>query len=80
MAANAQSKPRMQSLVLEVEPTNIAMLKAVVESYDNLVTLRTEDPIRHRLRMWFDPALAADVEALLDSLRQSFPVRVLSRA
>ena len=80
MAANGQSKPRMQSIVLVVEPANIAMLKAVVESYDNLVTLRTEDPIHHHLKMWFDPGSAADVEALLNSLRHSFPVRVLSRA
>ena len=35
------------SMVLEVRPEHIAMLKAVIESYDNLATIRTADPVRH---------------------------------
>lgn len=53
------------SLVIEIEPARMAHLKAIVESYDNLATLRTEDPARHRMRLWFDPAYLGDVEAIL---------------
>jgi hypothetical protein len=43
------------SMVLEVRPEHIAMLKAVLESYDNLATIRTADPMRHHLKLWFSP-------------------------
>jgi Domain of unknown function (DUF4911) len=58
----------MKSIVLEIEPADMAVFKSVIESYDNLATLRTEDPRRHLLKMWFDPALEDDVDRLLDSL------------
>lgn len=58
----------MKSIVLAVAPRDIALFKAVVESYDNLATLRTEDPRRHHLKLWFDPALEAEVNRLLESL------------
>ena len=70
----------METLVLEVDPGNIAMFKAIVESYDNLLTLRTEDPIHHHLKMWFDCAVSDDVETLLEALRKQFPIRVLRRS
>jgi hypothetical protein len=53
------------SMVLEVPPEHIAMLKAVIESYDNLATLRTADPIRHHLKLWFSPDHQADVDSIL---------------
>jgi len=39
--------------------------KAIIESYDNLATLRTEDPRRHRLKLYFAPEMADEVNALL---------------
>ena len=63
------------SMVLEVQPEHIAMLKAVIESYDNLATLRTADPVRHHLKLWFAPAHQGDVEALLAELAPSCPMR-----
>jgi Domain of unknown function (DUF4911) len=67
--------PAIMSIVLEVQPEHIAMLKAVIESYDNLVTLRTADPVRHHLKLWFSPEHQADVEAVLAELALTCPTR-----
>ncbi|HKD68719.1 MAG TPA: DUF4911 domain-containing protein [Candidatus Binataceae bacterium] len=65
----------IMSIVLEVQPEHIAMLKAVVESYDNLVTLRTVDPMRHHLKLWFSPAHQGDVDAILAELSATCATR-----
>jgi hypothetical protein len=56
-------------------PERIALFKAVVESYDNLATLRTEDPRRHYLKLYFAPETAGEIEELLDSLQAEFTIR-----
>ena len=58
-------------------PERIALFKAIVESYDNLATLRTEDPRQHYLRLYFAPEMAAEVESLLESLQSAFAIRRL---
>jgi len=63
------------SMVLEVRPEHIAMLKAVIESYDNLATIRTADPVRHHLKLWFSPEHQGDIEALLEDLASTCPTR-----
>jgi hypothetical protein len=63
------------SMVLEVQPEHIAMLKAVIESYDNLATLRTADPVRHHLKLWFSPEHQGDIEAVLAELAPIYPMR-----
>jgi len=67
----------MKTLVIAVAPARIALFKAVIESYDNLATLRTEDPRRHHLKLWFDPALEDEVNRLLDSLAPEISIRRL---
>ncbi len=64
-----------QSVLLAIAPAEIARFKAIIESYDNLATLRTEDPRHHYLRLYFDAASAAEVEALLDALSAAFSIR-----
>ncbi len=64
----------MKSVTLAIAPAQIALFKAIIESYDNLATLRTEDPLRHHLRLWFDPALEGEVNRLLDSLAPEFSI------
>ena len=65
----------MASMLIWIPPELIALFKAIIESYDNLATLRTEDPRHHYLRLSFDPASAAEVDALLDSLSVAFSFR-----
>jgi hypothetical protein len=68
----------MKSIILAVPPAQIAMFKAVIESYDNLATLRTEDPQRHHLKLWFDPASEDEVHRLLESLAPAIVVTILA--
>jgi hypothetical protein len=66
------------SMVLEVRPEHIAMLKAVIESYDNLATIRTADPVRHHLKLWFSPEHQSDIEAVLEEMASTCPTRRIS--
>ncbi len=71
-------QPTLASIVLEIPPERIAQFKAIIESYDNLATLRTQDPRRHHLRLYFSAALANEVETLLASLTDEFAIRRLA--
>lgn len=72
--------PSFRSLLLAMPPAGIACFKAIVESYDNLATLRTEDPLHHYLRLYFEDASTAEVDALLDSLEADFSIRRIAAA
>jgi len=67
----------MRTMVLAVAPADIAFFKAVVESYDNLATLRTEDPVRHHLKLWFDAALEADINELIAALSRQLSIQII---
>ncbi len=71
-APMAQQPLCMSSMVLSLPPRQIALFKAIIESYDNLATLRTEDPANHYLRLYFAPESTEEIEILLDSLKQQF--------
>ncbi len=58
-------------------PENIALFKAIVESYDNLATLRTEDPNRHHLKLYFTEESANELRELLASLGPHFSLRIV---
>ncbi len=73
-----RDKPAIKSILLEIEPEDMMLFKSIVESYDNLATLRTEDPRRHVLKMWFDPASEGDISRLLESLKEKIRVRRVS--
>lgn len=64
-----------ESMVLAIAPEEIARFKAVIESYDNLATLRTEDPRHHYLRLYFGAESAAEVDALIAALGATFSIR-----
>jgi hypothetical protein len=70
--------PHFESMLIAIPPSEIVMFKSIVESYDNLATLRTEDPQRHRLRIYFASEARAEVEALLESLTERFQIRRLT--
>ena len=67
----------MSTIVLAMPPERIALFKAIVESYDNLATLRTEDPQRHYLKLYFPPEALTEIESLLDSLQERFLIQRL---
>ena len=67
----------MATINLLIPPARIALFKAIIESYDNLATLRTDDPRTHRLKLYFAPEAAAEVEQLLEALQADFELRCL---
>jgi hypothetical protein len=68
----------MATMLIWIPPTLIALFKALIESYDNLATLRTEDPTQHYLRLYFAPESASDFHALIDTLTAQFSIRRLA--
>lgn len=68
----------MASMLIWMPPELIALFKAIIESYDNLATLRTEDPAQHHLRLYFAPESADELDALIDSLAAPFAIRRIS--
>ncbi|MBV8772953.1 MAG: DUF4911 domain-containing protein [Deltaproteobacteria bacterium] len=68
----------MNTITLTLPPERIALFKAIIESYDNLATLRTENPQEHHLKLYFSTENSPEIEALLDSLQADFALRRLA--
>ena len=64
-------------MLIAIAPEQIVLFKSIVESYDNIATLRTEDPIQHHLRIYFSADSREEIEALLESLAAQFSIRRL---
>jgi len=64
----------MSTMVLEMPPAGIALFKAIIESYDNLATLRTEDPVRHHLKLYFAPEAGEELDSLIEALTAQFAI------
>jgi hypothetical protein len=65
-------------MLIAMPPEQIVLFKSIVESYDNLATLRTEDPVRHHLRIFFSADMRAEVEAMMASLAAQFDIQRLA--
>jgi hypothetical protein len=61
-------------MLIAIPPEQIVLFKSIVESYDNLATLRTEDPARHYLRIYFSADSREEVEAMMTSLSAQFTI------
>ena len=66
--------PSIASMLIAIPPEQIVLFKSIVESYDNLATLRTEDPARHHLRIYFSADSREEVEAMMTSLSGQFAI------
>jgi len=69
--------PAIASMLIAIPPEQIVLFKSIVESYDNLATLRTEDPTRHHLRIYFSADSRDEVEAMMASLATQFAIERL---
>jgi hypothetical protein len=81
MSAVSPSRKKIvdfESILIAIPPARIAEFKAIIESYDNLATLRTEDPRRHYLRLYFASDQKDAVNQLVESLRERFEIRSLA--
>ena len=66
--------PTIASMLIAIPPEQIVLFKSIVESYDNIATLRTEDPVRHHLRIYFSADTRDEVEAMMASLASQFAI------
>ena len=64
-------------MLIAIPPEQIVLFKSIVESYDNLATLRTEDPAQHHLRIHFSADSRDEVEAMMVSLATQFTIERL---
>ncbi|HLW70293.1 MAG TPA: DUF4911 domain-containing protein [Candidatus Binataceae bacterium] len=64
----------IDTVAFAIAPEQIALFKAIIESYDNLATVRTEDPRRHHMKLYFAPEMRLEVEALLAALAADFSI------
>jgi Domain of unknown function (DUF4911) len=67
----------LESMLIAMPPGQIVLFKSIVESYDNIATLRTEDPARHHLRIYFSADSRDEIEALMASLTAQFQIERL---
>jgi Domain of unknown function (DUF4911) len=74
-ARKSQGAGAINNLALWIEPRKIMLFKAIIESYDNLATLRTEDPESHRLRLYYGAESEAEVMELLARIADQFSLR-----
>jgi hypothetical protein len=65
-------------MLIAMPPGQIVLFKSIVESYDNIATLRTEDPERHHLRIYFSADSRDEVEAMMASLVEEFEIERLA--
>jgi hypothetical protein len=72
---NENKTPSIASMLIAIPPEQIVLFKSIVESYDNLATLRTEDPARHHLRIYFSTDSREEVEAMMTSLSAQFEIQ-----
>jgi len=77
VSRSREESAAFESIVIALPPARIAAFKAIIESYDNLATLRTEDPRRHHLRLYFASSQKDTVSQLVESLRERFQIRSL---
>ena len=61
-------------MLIAIPPEQIVLFKSIVESYDNVATLRTEDPTLHHLRIFFSADTRDEIEALIESLSGQFSI------
>ena len=62
-------------MIIAIPRARIAEFKAIIESYDNLATLRTEDPRRHHLKLYFAGNQKDTIDELIRSLAERFELR-----
>ncbi len=72
-----KTTPTIASMLIAIPPEQIVLFKSIVESYDNLATLRTEDPVRHHLRIYFSADSRDEIEAMMTSLSHQFQIERL---
>jgi len=60
-----------------VNPRHIVLLKSLLEGYEGLTVVRTEDPGEAIVQILISPDFAADVEGILEDLSRRIWLRLI---
>ncbi len=63
-----------QSRYLRVRREDIAYFKFIIESYEGLAVVRTQDPYEAIVELMIAPGWEKDVDEILEGLRQEIPI------
>ncbi len=63
-----------QSRYLRVRREDIAYFKFIIESYEGLAIVRTQDPHEAIVELMIAPGWEKDVDEILEGLRQEIPI------
>ncbi len=69
-----------QSRYLRVRRGDIAYFKFIIESYEGLAVVRTQDPYEAIVELMIAPGWEKDVDEILEGLRQEIPIEYLGNS
>ncbi len=78
MSIQTGVSPRRSQKDLPLSLYHLLDPEVLANPYPLYHRLRTEDPVRHHLRLRFDSALQDEVTGLLSELRAQFPIRIIA--
>jgi hypothetical protein len=67
------------SIYFRVRRGDIAYLKFILESYEGMAVLRTNDPYEAVVELMVAPGWEKDVEDVIHELRKEIPIEPISR-
>jgi hypothetical protein len=67
-----------QSRYLRVRREDIAYFKFIIESYEGLAVVRTQDPYEAGVELMVAPGWEGDVDEILEGLGQEIPIEYLA--
>ncbi len=68
-----------QSRYLRIRRKDIAYFKFIVESYEGMAVVRTQDPQEAIVELMVAPGWEKEVEEVLEGLRKEIPIEPLSK-
>ena len=67
-----------RSIYLRLRRKDIAYFKFIIESYEGMAVVRTQDPHEAIVELMVAPGWEEDVDEVLEGLRKEIPIEFLS--
>ncbi len=65
------------SIFLRLRPEDIAYFKFIIESYEGMAVVRTQDPQEAVIEVMIAPGWEKDMDEVLEGLKKEFPFEIL---
>ncbi len=69
-----------RTLVIAIPPAEVLLLTSLMEACDNLAIVRTIDPAKGQLALWYHRGMEGHVEEQLQWLGARLPLAILRRS